>query len=480
MSQLPSSSTGFRSFLLELQARGLTWQDFHQALRDVTATLTDAEAELLLFDWEGIYARPEQLMPAGDWLYWLIQAGRGYGKTRVGAESVRKWAYEMPGSRGFVAARTIADARDTCIEGESGLLACLPSHQRPPFGGDWNRSKGELWLGPDRDRGTYVKCFSSDEPESGRGPQFHWGWADELAAWLKGIALWDQLLFGLRLPWPGREARAVITTTPRPRPIIRELHKDPRCVVTRGTTYENLSNLSPAFARIIAKFEGTRLGRQELLAELLDDTPGALWTRALLELQRLHASTVVADLGLTTTLIGVDPAISSGDKSDETGIIVAAAGMHRKAGKSEWKRYVLEDVSLRGKPVEWATAVVKAYEKWEANGVVAEANQGGEMVAATIHAVDKSVPVKLVHASKGKRTRAEPVATAYERGDVFHVGSFPELEDQQCMWVPGEPSPDRMDAAVWVLTELETRYGGNNKIPPLKPAVRTGLSGMEM
>lgn len=444
-----------RDLIAQLQADHLSQQDVHQTIRDLTAELSENEADALLCDWEGIWARPEQLQPEGDWLFWMNCAGRGWGKTRVGAEAVRKWATDQRGSRGFIAARTIADARDTCVEGESGLLACLPTAERPPFGGDWNRSKGELWLGPSRDKGTYVKLFSSEEPDSARGFQAHWGWADELAAWLKDAELWDQLLFGLRLPWPERNARAVITTTPKPRKVMRELLKNDKCVVRRGTTYDNLFNLSPAFRQIIRKYEGTRLGRQELNAELLDDVPGALWTRQLLEEQRIRLPPLRLNGGgdeefdFVRIVVAIDPAASSGEESDETGIVVAARG-------ANGKRYVLEDGSMRGKPHEWAERAIDLYHRWKADRIVAEANNGGEMVESVIRAHDRDVPVKLVYASRGKHTRAEPISTAYERHDVFHVGMFELLEDQLCNWTPEEPkSPDRLDALVWALTELE-------------------------
>ena len=316
-----------RDWLEEAQGLGIARSKILTAIQAFTLELDEADAEALLFDWEGLWARPEQLEPAGNWLFWLNMAGRGYGKTRVGAETVRKWSLEMPGSRGFIAARTIADARDTCIEGESGLLACLPESMRPPHWGEWNRSKGELWLGNDRETATYIKLFSSEEPDSGRGPQFHWGWADELAAWLKSIALWDQLLFGLRLPWPGRPARAVITTTPRPLKVVRELLKNKSCVVTRGTTYDNLHNLSRAYRTIITKFEGTRLGRQELKGELLDDVPGALWARATLDKTRLPKSALKRLGDFDRIVVAIDPATTSNEGSDETGIVVAGSTM---------------------------------------------------------------------------------------------------------------------------------------------------------
>lgn len=417
--------------------------------QELIQSLTEQEAEALLFDWEHLWARPTQLEPAGDWLYWVILAGRGFGKTRSGAEWCRKQILEMPGSRGFIAARTKDDARFTCVEGESGLLACLP----PGISYTWTPSKGEARFGVGD--GVRVKVFSSDKPDSGRGPQHHWGWADELAAWAKHGELWTQLKFGLRLPYAGKDARAVITTTPKPVKVVRDLLKHKRAAVTRGTTYDNLSNLSSVYRAIIAEYEGTRLGRQELNAELLEDTPGALWTRALLDSLRVEMpplrlnSKGEEELDLVRIVVAVDPATTSGEDADETGIIVVGKG-------ANGHRYVLEDGSLRDKPEKWARTAVDLYHHWQADRIIAEVNQGGEMVEACIKAVDASVPVRMVNASRGKRTRAEPIATAYERNEWHHVGAFELLEDQMCTWTDdSDESPDRMDALVWAGTDLE-------------------------
>lgn len=397
------------------------------------ASLSPKEAEAVYYDWQ-IWARPDQLTPPGDWRIWLILAGRGWGKTKTGAEDVKAYGLRYPRSRIGIVAPTFADARDTCVEGESGLLSCLP----PGSVDKWVRSLGELVL----TNGTRYKVFSADEPERLRGPQHHRMWFDEIAAWKYAQETYDMALFGLRL---GMNPQAVLTTTPRPiRLLLDLLARAGRDVhVTRGSTYDNADNLAPAFlAQIVSRYAGTRLGRQELLAEILDDTPGALWKR-----EQLEALRVTKHPDLSRIVVGIDPAVTSAEGSDETGIIGAGLG-------TDDGGYVLEDASLRGTPHQWATAAVTLYHRLKADRIVAEANQGGEMVEHTIHTVDPNVPVTLVHASRGKLTRAEPVAALYEQSRVHHVGTFPALEDQQCTWTQGDASPDRLDALVWALTDL--------------------------
>lgn len=421
--------------------------------------LTEAEAEAVLRDWRGIWARPNQVAPDGEWLDWLLLAGRGYGKTRTGAEWCIEQIQDMPGSRGAVVASTWADARSTCMEGESGLIASLPSHLMPPHGGQWISSIGQLKLA----NGSQVQIYTSEKPGRLRGPQHHWAWCDELAQWKKGWAAWDNLKFGLRLPWKGKECRTVTSTTPLPIKIIRDLRKSPTTITTTGSTYENLPNLSSVYRSIIAKYEGTSLGRQELNAEILEDTPGALWSRASLEAHRVdfpplqYLPNGKEEFDFVYVVVAIDPAATSGEDADETGIIVAA-----KAGNGH--RYVLEDLSGCFKPHEWASISLDAYHRWKADRIVAEVNNGGEMVEATIKAEaksrtreeEKTFAYKAVHASRGKYARAEPIATAYERGQVHHVGLHEKLEDQLCTWIPGLPmSPDRLDACVWALTELQ-------------------------
>lgn len=386
--------------------------------------------------WHDI-ARPEQIAPPGEWTVWLILAGRGWGKTRTGAEWFREQARRVPILR--IIAPTFADARDTCVEGESGLKAiCAPGELVK-----WNRSIGE----GEFENGARFKLFSSDEPDRLRGPQSYADWGDELGVWKYPQATWDMARMGLRL---GKHPRACVTTTPKPIALIRELKKDATTHVTAGSTYENRANLAQAFFdQIIKKYEGTRLGRQELNAEILEDVPGALWTRAMLEAGRLTAIPT-----LQRIVVAIDPEATSGEESAETGIVAAGVGDCFCKGFKEKHAFVLEDASRRDTPDGWAHQAVATYHKWKADRLIAEDNNGGEMVEYTIRTVPNAPTVKRIHASRSKQARAEPVAALYEQGKVHHVGAFVELEDQLCNWVPGNPSPDRLDASVWALTEL--------------------------
>jgi len=379
-------------------------------------------------------ARPNQLTPDGDWLTWVILAGRGWGKTRTGAEDAAWYGMANPGSRIAVVAPTSADARDTCIEGDSGLLNVLPREAVQT----WNRSLGELILV----NGTRYKTFSADEPERLRGPQHHRAWADELAAWRYPEA-WDQLMFGLRL---GQHPQAVVTTTPKPTPLVKSLVAAKTSIVTRGSTFDNAANLAPSALQMLKdKYEGTRLGRQELEAEILGDLPGALWSLSTLDAYRLREAPEVSRI-----VVAVDPAVTATEASDEHGIVVA--------GISEQRGVVLEDASLSGSPNEWARRAVSLYRSWNADCIVIEVNQGGDMVAHTIRTIDPNVNIREVRASRGKHVRAEPIAALYEQGRVAHVGAFPELEAQMTQMTTsgyeGEGSPDRVDALVWAFTEL--------------------------
>lgn len=403
---------------------------------------TPKAAEILRYEW-AFWARPSQLPPAGDWITWLILAGRGFGKTRTAVEWARAQAEAMPGSRGALVGRTAADTRDVLVEGESGILAVSPPWFRPRY----EPSKRRLtWP-----NGSVATLYSADKPDLLRGPQHHWAVADELAAWRYGEA-WDQLLFGLRL---GQRPRVVAATTPRPTKIIRELVAAPTTVTTRGTTYDNAANLAPAFmSQIVGRYEGTRLGRQELLAEILEDVPGALWTRDIVDATRVAC----APDGLVRVVVGVDPAVTVGEESNETGIVVV--GMDERG-----HAYVLEDGSVRASPAAWAKRVVQLYDRFRADRIVVEVNQGGAMVEHTVataardlaeagERASRSAAVRQVRATRGKVVRAEPVAALYEQGRVHHVGVWAELEDQLCTWVPGEVSPDRLDALVWAVTDL--------------------------
>lgn len=371
--------------------------------------------------------RPNQQPPPGDWRKWLILAGRGFGKTRT----INEWALTQAarGTRGAIIAATAADARDVVIEGQSGILAIAPD--RPLY----EPSKRRITFAS----GAVATIFSADEPDRLRGPQFHWAICDELAAWRYPDAF-DMLMLGLRL---GNNPRVAIATTPRPTRLIQQLVSDPHTHVTRGSTYDNRANLAPQFfEQIIARYEGTRLGRQELNAEILTDVPGALWTRTALDQLRVTRTPT-----LQRIVVAVDPAATSGAGANETGIITAGLG-------EDGHGYILDDASGRYSPDAWARQAVAAYHKSNADRIVYESNQGGEMVAHTLHTVEPGVPLKDVHASKGKTARAEPIAALYEQGKVHHVGAFVDLEDQLCNWVAGDDSPDRLDAMVWALTEL--------------------------
>ena len=404
-------------------------------------------AYLRRFDWSR-HGRPDQLPPDGDWLVWLILAGRGWGKTRTGAEWIKQQALALPGSRWAVVAPTYADARDTCIEGESGLLAVLPDDRVD----NWNRSLGELILA----NGSRVKLFAAEQPDRLRGPQHHGAWCDELAAWRYPEA-WDQLQFGLRL---GDLPQTVVTTTPRPVPLVKQLVARDDVHVTRGATFDNAANLSAAaLAELRNRYEGTRLGRQELYGEILDDVPGALWTAAGIEAHRVTEAPVH---GLARVVTAIDPAVTSGEGSDLTGIVTVGATDHGwcpTCGPLEHgvrHGFVLADDSLRSTPDGWCRTAVAAYDRWGGDRIVGEVNNGGDLIETVLRTVDHAVPYRKVTATRGKRVRAEPIAALYEQGRIHHVGNgMVDLEDQLCSWTPEAPgSPDRMDALVWALTDL--------------------------
>lgn len=339
-------------------------------------------------------------------------------------------------------APTAADARDVMVEGPSGILSV--SWKNDPAGRPtYEPSKRRItW-----ENGAVATLFSAEEPDRLRGPQHDALWCDELAAWVRLRETWDMAQFGLRLPREnGIRPRQCVTTTPRPLALLRELLKAQTTVVSRASTYDNAGNLSAEFLRQMAeKYEGTRLGRQELQAEILDDTPGALWSRAMIEKARIEAAP-----DMDRIVVGVDPSGSDGETGDAQGIVVA--------GKAGRQGFVLADESVRLSPDGWGRRVVDAYYRHKADRIVAERNYGGEMVAHVIRSIDPNVPVKLVTATRGKAVRAEPVAALYEQGRVKHAAAMPELEDQMIMMTSsgytGEGSPDRLDGLVWALTEL--------------------------
>jgi len=389
--------------------------------------------------WIAQKARPTQVEPEGSWTTWLILSGRGWGKTRTGAEWIAWQAIHHPKTRWAIVAATFADARDTCVEGDSGLLKVLREYGalREPNG--WNRSMGELYLA----NGSRIKLFSADEPDRLRGPQFHGAWVDELAAF-KYPDAWDQLQFGLRL---GAHPQTVVTTTPRPKPLVKSLlqRTDGSVTVTRGATFDNAANLAPtALAELQARYANTRLGKQELFGEILDDVEGALFTQANIEKYRV----INAPLNLQRMVVSVDPAVTVSETSDSTGIVVAGKD---NAGEA----YIIADYTCRLSPLEWAQRAIDAYRTHNADAIVVEVNNGGDMIPTLIHQVDPSIHVKTVRATRGKTLRAEPVAAFYEQGRVHHVGVLDALEDQMTTWTPEDPkSPDRLDAVVWALTDL--------------------------
>ena len=401
--------------------------------------LSEEEADELLYDWRA-WSRPNQIAPEGDWHTWLILAGRGFGKTRSGAEWVRE--QEAQGKRNIaLIGETAADARDVMVEGVSGILSVYPPNEAPIY----EPSKRRLtWPS-----GATATLFNATEPDQLRGPQFDCAWCDELAKWRYARETWDMLQFGMRL---GDDPRQVVTTTPRPIPVLKEILRTEGTVVTRGSTYDNKANLAPKFYKtVVEKYEGTRLGRQELRAEILDDVPGALWTRANLDEHRRQEKDLP---DMQRIVVGVDPAGGSPDESDdlaETGIVCAGLGEDGRA-------YILDDLSCQASPNGWARKAISGVDLRNGDLIVAERNNGGQMVEQTIRSVRSTINVKTVWASRGKVTRAEPIAALYEQGRVSHVGSFAELEDQMVLFtthgITGDTTGDRVDALVWALTEL--------------------------
>lgn len=422
--------------------------------RELFRELAEDEQEALKFHWR-LWARSEQLPPTGNWQCWLICAGRGFGKTRAGSEWVREVARLEPAARIALVGASIPEARAIMVEGESGILSCTPGGFRPEFEPSLKRLR---WPS-----GAQAFLYSAAEPESLRGPQHSHAWCDEIAKWDnsadRAVRAWDNLLMGLRL---GERPRILATTTPRAVPLMRRLVEEEASgsvVVTRGSTYSNVANLPEQYIeRMRGQFGGTALGRQELDGHLLTEVEGALWSRAMLEKNR----EVFCGEPLTRVVVGVDPPASA--DGDECGIIVAGVAEDGIAR-------IVSDASLaRASPERWARAVASVALAWKADRVVAEANQGGSMVESVLRAADCQMPIRLVHASRGKVARAEPVAALYEAGRVRHVGLHARLEDQLCGLMAGGSyegpgrSPDRADALVWALTELMLGRRGDPRV----------------
>lgn len=387
------------------------------------------------------WARAKQILPEGDWRVWLILAGRGFGKTRTGAETVLYWCRDTPGTRVALVARTAADVRDVMIDGESGLLSCA----LPADGCVYEPSRRLVSFG----NGSECHAYSADEAKQLRGPQHGKGWADELAQW-PDPDTWDQLKFGMRL---GLKPQIVVTTTPRPIDLIRNLRKDRYTFTTSGSTFENEANLPASFIHDLRfRYEGTRLGRQELEAEVLDEVPGAFWTHKLIDDCRAPFDEFRQFIRIE---IGVDPSGGETEEHDEQGIVVCGR-------TADGHCYVLDDASCKLTPDGWGRRVVEMYTKWNADAVIWESNFGGQMVDHVVRTAAKAMQVHLVtrevKASRGKSVRAEPVSVLYEQKRMHHIGSFPQLEDQLCCYTPqgysGSNSPDRGDALVWAASSL--------------------------
>ncbi|RTL49814.1 MAG: ATP-binding protein [Bradyrhizobiaceae bacterium] len=423
----------------------------------ILTQLNEAELDLIASDWQ-LFAHPHQWPPrfaasGAAWLTWLLIGGRGAGKTRAGAEWIRAQALGLPplasepAGRIALVGETEHDVREVMIEGISGLLAVHRRDERPL----WTSSRKRLeWS-----NGAVAYAFSAEDPESLRGPQFCCAWSDELAKWRYADAAFDMLQFGLRL---GSQPRQLITTTPRPSALIKRLLKDESCAVTRAPTRANALNLAPNFLQsVMARYAGTRLGRQELDGELIEDRPDALWTRALIEQCRIHDVPQLARI-----VVAVDPPVSSGKRADSCGIVAAGIA-------SEGMIVVLADETIaNASPSVWAAKAIALWRKLQADALVVEVNQGGEMVRSVIAQVDAGVPVTSVRASRGKYLRAEPVATLYEQGRVRHAGSFPALEDEMCDFGPSGltsgRSPDRLDALVWAIASLTHGARGQPRV----------------
>uniref|UniRef100_A0A6M3K171 Putative terminase n=1 Tax=viral metagenome TaxID=1070528 RepID=A0A6M3K171_9ZZZZ len=398
----------------------------------------------LYYDWYGVFARDKQKPPIGDWFIWFLLSGRGFGKTRTGAEWIRYRVENESARHIALVAPTAADGRDVMVEGESGILAISPHWNYP----NYEPSKRRLtWP-----NGAIAILYSAEEPARLNGPQHDTAWSDELGIWKYGRETWDMLQFGLRLGNP----KQIVTTTPKVRnlSLIKEIRDAKKTIFITGTTFENKKNLSEEFfAHTVERYKGTRLGRQELNAELLEEVPGALWTRKLIENSRISKEQMPK---LKRIVVGVDPQGKKEERKDlelednpkQTGIIVAGLGIDNQG-------YMLEDYTINGTPKLWGNEVIKAYDIWEANRVVGEVNYGGQMVEYVIKSIDPTISYKDVRASRGKYIRAEPISSFSEQSKIHHVGVFPELEDEMCSYTPESTfSPNRLDAYVWAFTEL--------------------------
>ncbi len=446
---ISNTGTGADSYVSRIAYHELRKYLTIAEIADIVKLLPDKEAYKLRYDYE-FWARPGQLLPTSrSWRVWFLKGGRGSGKTWVGSQVVKKWSHEVP--RMLLVGRTAYDVRDTMVEGESGIMAMSPKMWRP----DYQPSKRRLvWP-----NGAQAMLRSADEPDSVRGPNVYKAWGDELAAWRYGRETWDNIMMALRM---GDDPQMVVTSTPRPTKLVKDILAMDSTISNTESTFANMENLAVAWAEdIIARYRNTRTGLQELLGQVLDDNPQALWNRGLLDATRVSVTPDLDEI-----VVAVDPAtaetesetlrglgkVREDDSLADTGIVVV--GREGIKGDPSAHGYVLDDLTIHGSPNEWAMQVVSAYHKYRADSVVAEANNGGALVKANIHSVDPDVPVTLVYAARGKVTRAEPVSNIYTQKRGHHMGLFGALEDQMCEWQPGMKSPDRIDALVWGYTHL--------------------------
>ena len=421
---------------------------------EIISSLTDDELEALEYDWY-FWARPNQLPPDGDWSVWNLMSGRGFGKTRAGAEWVNEMAYQYPYTAIALVGQTKADVRDTMVElGGSSIIKC----SKPWFVPKYEPSKRRLtWP-----NGSIAMIYSGDEPDQLRGPQHGFAWVDELCKFKYSQDTWDNLEMGMRL---GKHPKTCVTTTPRNIKMYRELIEDEGTVTVTGSTFENARNLPQRFlSRLLRRYKGTRLGRQELYAEVLTDTPGALWT-----IDKIDEYRVSSPPSLYRIVVAIDPAVTSNaDGSNETGIVVVGLDENDHG-------YVLADLSGIYTPHKWARKTINAYDDYQADAIVGEVNNGGDLVETNVTTFSQImyaagerdngyVNFRQVRATRGKYTRAEPISSLYEQGNIHHVGALATLEDQMCTWVPGEDSPDRMDALVWGFTDMLPDIGGGGKL----------------
>lgn len=427
-------------------------------VQEALSQLNPQQLEELRYTWE-FWARPEQIPPEGDWNTFLALAGRGWGKSRASVEWVREQVKRGHKRIAYVCA-TNSDVERVFVKGESGILNACWKHDKTHKGKhlgvpEWSPTKRTLtWA-----NGAKVECYSAQEPERLRGPQFSAAACDELCSWAYDEETWSMLQFCLRL---GKHPKVFIATTPKPTKLIRELIKKPTTLVVRGSTFDNAANLADTYLKAVKdQYEGTRLGRQELYAEIMEEAEGALWSTDMLDACQIPQSELPP---LNRIVVSLDPAITANKESDMTGICVAGVDVNGKG-------YILGDYTDRLSPQGWASKAIELYHEFQADRIVAEKNQGGDMVRRTIEVEDETVPIKLVHASRGKFARAEPISALYERGMVHHVrdcgASLKELETQMTTWEPlgSIGSPDRLDALVWALTDLSL---GSHQKPQLK------------